>query len=215
MAKANVTVRQGDTFLANVPVYAFKTDDTYLGLSNVTGLDGLTEFLLTGTSYKFRADFNGHQYWSGNVSLVANATIPVDVDVDGAWVNVTVEKEGGIPFSGVNVYAFTASGGYIGLFNTTNETGITAIRLSAGQFMFRADYLDCQFWSEALSVPENRSATISIPYLGASRFNCFRPSTPNPALTVMIATFLIFFASALKIDTNTTVSFQTVITSVA
>jgi hypothetical protein len=56
----------------SVPVYVFNSANSYLGISGTTDVTGAVEFRLPAGSYKFRADYQGGQYW-------ATATINQDV----------------------------------------------------------------------------------------------------------------------------------------
>jgi len=52
-----------DMPLSGVHVYAFD-GDTYTNFSATTGADGQAFFTLPAGSYRFRADYNGTQFWS-------------------------------------------------------------------------------------------------------------------------------------------------------
>jgi hypothetical protein len=55
-----------------VPVYAFD-GATYTGYNGTTNVDGQVDFTLLQGSYRFHADHDGEQYWSGEVN---HCTIP-------------------------------------------------------------------------------------------------------------------------------------------
>jgi len=63
-----VTVENGEgTPLADVAVYAFD-GTSYSGYHGTTGASGQVDFTLPQGSYRFRADHDGGQYWSGEAN---------------------------------------------------------------------------------------------------------------------------------------------------
>jgi YD repeat-containing protein len=69
---AHVHVTMAGQDVPSVPVYVFNSANSYLGISGTTDVTGAVEFRLPAGSYKFRADYQGGQYW-------ATATINQDV----------------------------------------------------------------------------------------------------------------------------------------
>jgi len=105
-------------------------------------------------TYRFRADYDGTQFWSGaqnHCSLpgCTAATIIVTVPV-----TVTVQDTDGAPKAGLPIYAFTLSGtgsgaAYTGYHGTTDADGLAVFTLPQGDYRFRADLNGTQFWSSA------------------------------------------------------------------
>jgi hypothetical protein len=90
---------------------------------------------------------------AGNQSEVFAATYVVQSNL---LVNVKTNKDRAL--SGLKVYAFTVAGAYTGVNATTNAQGSALFNpqvFSAGVYKFRVDYLGGQFWSQAVSLPEN------------------------------------------------------------
>ncbi|MBW1789274.1 MAG: hypothetical protein JRK53_22100, partial [Deltaproteobacteria bacterium] len=50
--------------VADVTIYAFDGNGSYLGISGKTDADGRSRFRLAAGGYQFRADFQGNQYWA-------------------------------------------------------------------------------------------------------------------------------------------------------
>jgi hypothetical protein len=46
----------------------------------------------------------------------------------------------GLPLAGVNVYAFSAAGSYLGIHGATDSSGKAVFTLPAGSYKYRADY---------------------------------------------------------------------------
>jgi len=167
--QASITVKQGDTLLDGIPLYIFSADGSYLGLSAVTGSEGVpgqATFRLPEGNYKIRTDFEGNHYWAranGQDIITINRDVetPIEINTDGAVVTVTVDDGAGNGIVNIPVYAFT-SGSYTNKFGITNSNGEATIRLSQGEFTFRTDYLGNPFWSSVITVPDTTAMTISI-----------------------------------------------------
>jgi RHS repeat-associated protein len=88
MGDAEVTVTSAGNPLAGVPVYVFSAAGAYLGLSGTTDGNGKAVFTLPAGSYKYRADYQGSQYWSavetvagGQVDHITIVTAPETIQV--------------------------------------------------------------------------------------------------------------------------------------
>ena len=132
---------------AGLPVYAF-SDGVYTGYNKTTNASGRAVFTLPQGDYRFRADLNGTQFWSGTTDHCAipgctEASITVTIPL-----TVTVQDWGGAPLQALPVYAFS-SGVYTGYNKTTSASGQADFTLPQGSYRFRADYLGAQYWSGA------------------------------------------------------------------
>ncbi len=152
-----------DMPLSGVNVYAFD-GDTYTNFSAATGADGEAIFTLPAGSYRFRADYNGTQFWS---DMQNDCTLPgcrQDSVRVTSPVSVTVQDTDGAPKSGLKVYAFDGTT-YTGYNKTTDTSGQVAFTLPEGSYRFRADYNGTQFWSDSqnhCSVPGCTSAGVTV-----------------------------------------------------
>ena len=135
--------------ITNIPVYAFTSGGTYLGLSGHTDTQGEVSFDLTDGDYKFRADYLGYQFWSG-ISTVPNTLSDV-LTIAHQDVTITAESlyQTSEPLQGVRVYLFTGSGAYMGKYGDTNVQGQVTFNLPEQSYKVRADYTGYQFWSDA------------------------------------------------------------------
>ncbi len=132
---------------AGLNVYAFN-GSTYTGYSKTTNTDGQAVFTLPLGSYRFRADLNGTQFWSGasnhcDIPGCGSAQVTVTIPV-----TVTIQDAGGAPKAGVNVYAFNGST-YTGYSKVSDANGQAVFTLPAGSYRFRADYSGTQYWSDS------------------------------------------------------------------
>jgi parallel beta-helix repeat protein len=165
IAKAKVTVKQDTDVLPNINVYVFNSAGAYLGITEVTKTDGTFEFTLAESDFKFRADYCGNQYWSPVTSLPRSVITDAEINTDGDWVSVTLQKDDNTLLSGFSIYAFTEGGSYISMTDVTDENGIAEFKLPSGNFKFRADYLGYQYWSSAITVPDVIASTITIDHV--------------------------------------------------
>jgi RHS repeat-associated protein len=143
-----VTVTVEDTngvLKEGVPVYVFD-GTTYTNFTGTTDINGEVEFTLLQGSYRFRADFNGTEFWSGetnhcDIPGCESASVVVTLPV-----TVTVEDTDGLPKEGLPVYAFDGST-YTGFNDSTDVNGEVQFTLQQGDYRFRSDLNDTQFWS--------------------------------------------------------------------
>lgn len=132
---------------AGVKVYAYN-GTTYTGYSATTNASGQVTLTLPLGSYRFRADLNGVQFWSGtsnHCTLPGCESAQVTVTIP---VTVTVQNGQGVAKPGVTVYAFNGTT-YTGYSKVTNANGQVVFTLPLGSYRFRADYSNTQFWSSA------------------------------------------------------------------
>ena len=128
-----------------LPVYAFD-GDMYTGFNGVTNASGQATFVLPQGSYRFRADLNGTQFWSGEANhcdvpgcVAASVTVTFPV-------TVLVVDQAGTPYPDLPVYAFTGDT-YTGFNGTSDAEGNVVFTLPIGDYRFRADLDGVQFWS--------------------------------------------------------------------
>ena len=159
--EAQITVTRGATSLPNVPVYVFTAAGSYLNVTASTDASGLASFILPAGTYKFRADYQGAQFWATQ-AVSAHQLTPVAINTGGGPFVLTVEKAPGAPLAGVPVYVFTSSGSYLNLTKQTDAQGQVSFELTDGAYKFRADYRGYQFWSAVSAVPGTLSGVLAI-----------------------------------------------------
>jgi hypothetical protein len=128
-------------------VYAFN-GITYTGYSGVTNDAGQVTLTLPAGSYRFRADKNGTQFWSGATN---HCTLPgcSAVSITTSLLTVVmVQDSTGAPENGLPVYAFDGDT-YTGYDSTTDASGQVTLTLPSGPsgYRFRVDKNGIQFWS--------------------------------------------------------------------
>ena len=143
----NVGTDKGSV-LSGLKVYVFTAAGSYTGKSGITDAAGTAAFIpadFTAGDYKFRVDYLGHRFWSAPFSLPED--LQTDVVIDEESAEVTVRFAGG-EAEGVKVYLFTASGGYLGTYQITDQHGKVSFFLPIGiAYSFRTDILGSQYWS--------------------------------------------------------------------
>jgi hypothetical protein len=158
---ASITVSQGSTLLANVPVYVFSSAGAYLGINASTDVDGVVEFILPEGTYKFRADYQGAQFWA-TYAVTAHQVNEVALNTGGGAFVLTVEKAAGVPLTGIPVYVFSPAGSYLSMTQQTDAQGQVSFDFSDGSYQFRADYFGYRFWSNVVTVPGMMSDVLTI-----------------------------------------------------
>jgi len=146
---------------AGLPVYVFD-GSTYTGFNGTTNGAGQVAFTLPEGSYRFRADFNGTQFWSGQANHCAVPGCAAATVVVTLPVTVTVQDTNGTPKAGLPVYVFDGTT-YTGFNGTTNASGQVAFTLPQGDYRFRADYQGVQYWSseaDHCSIPGCEEVTV-------------------------------------------------------
>ena len=148
---------------SGLKVYAFN-GVTYTGYNATTNANGQAVFTLPLGSYRFRADLNGTQFWSGasnHCDIPGCESVSITVSKP---VTMTVLDTDGLPKSGLNVYAFNGTT-YTGYSKVTDANGQAVFTLPLGSYRFRADLNGTQFWSGASNhcdIPGCESASITV-----------------------------------------------------
>ena len=127
--------------IEGVPVFLFTGADAYMNQSQVTDMNGQVLFHVPEQAYKVRADYMIQQFWS-EAFIQEDKTIEMpmaDAEITVGW--------GSFGLPDVPVYAFTSTGTYLSLMDTTDTNGQVTFRLPEGTYKFRADYQTSQFWS--------------------------------------------------------------------
>jgi hypothetical protein len=157
---ARVKVSMGGQDMQDVPVYVFSESSSDLGIYGTTDVYGLVDFNLPAGTYKFRADYQNNEYWA-TADIIQDIVNTVDINMGGGDFVLTVDTGSG-PLVGVNVYAFTSGGSYLGMYGNTDDNGIVSFGIGEGSYKFRVDHIGYQFWTEIFDVPDTLSGTFTI-----------------------------------------------------
>jgi len=82
------------------PVYLFTPSGTYLGRSENTDASGVAEFLLPDQQFMFRVDYEGSQYWSDVVTIIAYEENDIELNLDLLALDLTNDPNP-VKFDGV------------------------------------------------------------------------------------------------------------------
>ncbi|MCD4715198.1 MAG: carboxypeptidase-like regulatory domain-containing protein, partial [Desulfobacterales bacterium] len=157
MADAEITVTGSGQPLEGIKVYAFSSSGSYLSLNDTTDVNGRATFRLPVGTYKFRADYQGSQYWRGEETLISDQVNPVEISTGGGTFTLTVLKGAANPLVGANCYVFSEAGSYLGMSATTDGIGQVTFALADGTYKFRVDYFGYNFWTMVYTVPTRLS----------------------------------------------------------
>lgn len=161
-ADAEVTVTGAGLPREGIQVYAFTAEGAYLNLHQITDGDGRVVFRLPAGTDKFRADYQGSQFWSGEETLLADQVNPVIISVGGGAFAFTLQKGVSVPIAGVKCYVFNEQDVYIGLSGASNDDGEISFDLADGVYKIRVDYLGYSFWSEVFNIPTTLSEVLTL-----------------------------------------------------
>jgi hypothetical protein len=164
LADADVWVSWNGQPLEKVPVFIFNDSGAYLGITGNTDVQGETLFRLPAETFKFRADYLGNRYFSGEHSLLSDVVNPIDIFIGGTTFNLTVLKDLENPLVSDKTYLFNSTGAYLGLSNTTDANGHVSYDLPEGNYKFRVDTLGYQFWTGLYDVPDVAADVFTIPH---------------------------------------------------
>ncbi len=150
-----VAVNLSDS-ISGVRVYAFTGSGSYLNLYANSDSNGQVSFNLSLGTYTFRADYQTKQFWSSAIDTGTTTMASIDLGIE----TVTVSLSANV--ANVRIYAFTGGGTYFNLYANSDSQGQVQFELSAGQYKFRADYQEKQFWSDVVSTPGQLATSIDL-----------------------------------------------------
>ncbi len=147
--------------LAEIDVDAFGESENLVGTAatNESGIATITD--LDSSRFVFRASYAGQAYWSDTISVPAQTEVTISIPEQEF--NVHVMNARGESLSDVPVFAFNASGGYIGKKAETDQNGMATFDLPDGTYKFRADYHAQATWSDPVTTPADTSVDIQVP----------------------------------------------------
>ncbi|MCP4672579.1 MAG: hypothetical protein GY857_14895 [Desulfobacula sp.] len=161
-AMAQVSVSGSGLPQSELKVYLFSETGLFLDQYQRTDDSGQVMFRLPEGKYKFRADYEGSQFWSHISELAPDIVNPVDISVGGGQFVFQARTDTGDSISGSKCYVFTENKSYIGLYSATDENGEAFFDLADGIYLFRLDYMGEQFWSEPITIPDQLSYQMAL-----------------------------------------------------
>ncbi|MBI5633515.1 MAG: choice-of-anchor D domain-containing protein [Nitrospirae bacterium] len=163
MSDADVTVTGNGMPISNVKVYVFNSAGTYLNISGTTDADGAVSFPLPSGIYKFRADYQSKQFWSGSETLNPDETKALTISTGGGTFGLSVLKNQTTGLANAKCYVFNQGGSpYLNLSGATDQNGQVSFSLADGAYQFRIDHLGYQFWTEVITIPQTLSQSLLI-----------------------------------------------------
>ena len=162
---------EADSSFANVPVWLYLEDNSYLGYGGWTGADGnVTYEAGVGKGVKARTRYYGVYYYSDTITLTSDPaqnvityTLPNLPEV--GW-NVTLADTNGTLIN-ARVWAYTESGGYMDPSGWTQADGmITFIGTISEGVKARTRYYGTYYWSDYITLssdPTQNAVSIELP----------------------------------------------------
>jgi hypothetical protein len=142
--------------ITGIRVYLFSPADTYLGQYRLTDANGKAIFDLPQRSYKVRADYLSHQFWSEEFQSQ-------DTTVTISWglAEINVQRSG-TDVAGAKVYLFDADGSYLGWNEFTDSSGKAEFMLPDQAFQFRIDADGSQHWTPVIQIHAGQASAVNV-----------------------------------------------------
>ncbi|MDJ0667424.1 MAG: RHS repeat-associated core domain-containing protein, partial [Desulfobacterales bacterium] len=171
--------------LSGVTCFLFSESGRYLGRQTATDVEGIAGFDAANGLYTIRIDYMGYQYWTPVFEIPTQIGMTQLVDhVDSLLTVSHGMYDENIPGADLKAYLFTASGAYQNLAETTNAAGEATFNLPPGEYKYRVDYMNQQFWSDVINQSD---ADIYIP-AGKARVQVSQASNPVEGVPVYLFT---------------------------
>lgn len=164
-ARTQVNVQGVGEPLEGIKVYVFTESGGYIGLNAVSNDQGRAEFVLPAQHFKFRADYQGSQFWSDIVDLTAGQLNTITIDTGGGTLQLRIEKDAYHPLQGLKCYVYSAAGSYLGLFGTTDMQGQVNFKLAQGRYKIKFKYAGYDLWTDELGIDQDLAHTVTIAHL--------------------------------------------------
>jgi hypothetical protein len=149
-----LTLRLGEPIIRfpGIKTYLFSSSGTYLGLSEKTDERGMVSYRVSGGNFKIRADYLGYQFWRENIEVYGDVVSDLAIPHQDVSVIIGGLYDGSAePRSNLNVYLFTPSESYLGIYGVTDQEGEVIFHLPNRDYKVRVDYLSKPYWSEVFS----------------------------------------------------------------
>jgi hypothetical protein len=161
----NVFVMRGNEPVSNIPVYLFNSGQNYLNRYGISSPNGTVEFILPIQSYKFRTDVNGNQFFSGVIQPISNNIVNETIQTGGGGLKIRLTDQAGNPIPNAQIYIFSNSDQYLGIFSSSDGMGIATFAISSGVFNIRVDYLGQSFWKNDSVINYDISGKFEIDFI--------------------------------------------------
>ncbi|KAA3642840.1 MAG: hypothetical protein DWQ07_20160 [Chloroflexi bacterium] len=158
-AIVSVSDREGAS-LSGVPVYAYTENEEYTGVSGRSGSDGSIMLDLPEGNYKFRADYDGHAYWTEMNKVSGESKVAMQV---GPYsVSVDVFNQQGKGLNRVNVIAYNRANNQPMFQMLTNKKGNLSASLPPGDYYLRVFYDEQEYNPPDFSVPATTEVRVEL-----------------------------------------------------
>jgi hypothetical protein len=120
----------------------------------LTDTHGKAIFDLPQKTYKVRADYLGHQFWSEDFRS-QDATVTIQQGL----AEIHAQRSGN-DVAGAKVYLFNETGSYLGWHEITDPNGITEFVLPERAYKFRIDENGEQLWTPLIQIQAGEETLI-------------------------------------------------------
>jgi RHS repeat-associated protein len=158
---ARVVLRQAGVPLPGITVRAISDTAPGNPMFGTTNAGGDVTFRLPAGEYTFKAMADGIEY-QGVGTVQVDTIREVVLDVGGSTLSLTVRGDGATVLVGLSCSLYDVGGVPLNRIVHTDENGIAAFTVGTGSYRIKVQYLEQDFWSEPISVPETLSASLHI-----------------------------------------------------
>lgn len=153
IGSAVATVTSLGETLRDVPVTVMSSTGIDL-VSDTSNGKGEVEFQLPVGTYHFRADYQGHQYFSPETEVFIFQESQAEIEVGGGNFVLSLQKEDGSPLNRVETSVYTADGLSINESAKTDNRGRVSYDLAYGTYKVRINYMGYDYWTNVVSIPD-------------------------------------------------------------
>ncbi|MBM9538730.1 RHS repeat-associated core domain-containing protein [Desulfobulbus alkaliphilus] len=158
---ARVVLHQAGVPLPGATVRAISDSAPDSPLSALTNTNGEAIFRLPAGEYTFKAMADGIEY-QGVGTVQADTIQEIILDVGGSTLSLTVRGDGATVLAGLSCSLYDTNGAPLNRTVLTDEQGIATFTVGTGSYRIKVRYLEQDFWSEPIAVPETVSASLYI-----------------------------------------------------
>ena len=156
-----VVLRQAGVPLPGATVRAISESAPDSSLFATTNANGEAIFRLPAGEYTFKTMADGVEY-QGVGTVQADTIREIILDVGSSTLSLTVRGDGATVLAGLSCGLYDANGAPLNRTVLTDENGIAAFTVGTGSYRIKVRYLEQDFWSEPIAVPETLSASLHI-----------------------------------------------------
>lgn len=147
LVRVNVQEEAGSP-MGGIVTHLYSPDESYLGLSSTTNSQGQVDYTLSAGSYKLRASYLDHYFWT-DITVTGPTETELNIAHQDVLITVQEDYQGSVaPMEGITCTLFGVDGTELDITGQTDTGGILAFHLPEQAFRVRAEYRGRYYWSD-------------------------------------------------------------------